>query len=90
VSLHSPGIPSGELKHGLLALIDERHAHDHHDAPLTLPPPKVPVAFAQIMARKAQLIVVCNEDDDTIPLGMKTQDRADCLSAAAAELSSGE
>jgi glucosamine--fructose-6-phosphate aminotransferase (isomerizing) len=29
-------------------------------------------AFAQITARKAQPIVVCNEDDDSIPAGVKT------------------
>ena len=34
--------------------------------------PKVQSAYAQITARKAQPIVVCNDDDDGIPKGCKT------------------
>ena len=44
--------------------------------------PKVQSAFAQITARKAQPIVVCNEDDDGIPKGARTirvLQTVDCL-----------
>jgi hypothetical protein len=59
------GLLAGELKHGPLALIDE-------NMPVIITTrdslyPKVQSAFAQITARKAQPIVVCNEDDDSIP-----------------------
>ena len=65
------GILAGELKHGPLALIDE-------NMPVIIIMtrdslyPKVQSAFAQITARKAHPIVVCNEDDDSIPEGVKT------------------
>jgi len=44
--------------------------------------PKVQSAFAQITARKAQPIVVYNEDDDGIPKGARTirmLQTVDCL-----------
>ncbi|KAM5530275.1 hypothetical protein V8D89_016054 [Ganoderma adspersum] len=69
--MHSEGILAGELKHGPLALIDE-------NMPVIIIMtqdslyPKVQSAYAQITARKAQPIVVCNEDDDGIPKGCKT------------------
>ena len=69
--MHSEGILAGELKHGPLALIDE-------NMPVIIVMtqdslyPKVQSAYAQITARKAQPIVVCNEDDDGIPKGCKT------------------
>ncbi|GBE83835.1 L-glutamine D-fructose 6-phosphate amidotransferase [Sparassis latifolia] len=69
--MHSEGILAGELKHGPLALIDE-------NMPVIIVMtqdslyPKVQSAYAQITARKAQPIVVCNEDDDGIPTGCKT------------------
>ncbi|KAI0356014.1 L-glutamine D-fructose 6-phosphate amidotransferase [Trametes cingulata] len=69
--MHSEGILAGELKHGPLALIDE-------NMPVIIVMtqdslyPKVQSAYAQITARKAQPIVVCNEDDDAIPKGCKT------------------
>jgi glutamine---fructose-6-phosphate transaminase (isomerizing) len=34
--------------------------------------PKVQSAFSQITARKAAPIIVCNDDDDSIPAGAKT------------------
>jgi glutamine---fructose-6-phosphate transaminase (isomerizing) len=34
--------------------------------------PKVQSAFAQITARKAAPIIVCNDDDESIPPGAKT------------------
>lgn len=69
--MHSEGILAGELKHGPLALIDE-------NMPVIIVMtqdslyPKVQSAFAQITARKAQPIVVCNDGDDGIKQGVKT------------------
>ncbi|KAG6335122.1 hypothetical protein ID866_3962 [Astraeus odoratus] len=69
--MHSEGILAGELKHGPLALIDE-------NMPVIIVMtqdslyPKVQSAFAQITARKAQPIVICNEGDDGIKKGVKT------------------
>jgi len=79
--MHSEGILAGELKHGPLALIDE-------NMPVIIIMtrdslyPKVQSAFAQITARKAQPIVVCNEDDAGIPDNVKTirvPKTVDCL-----------
>ena len=79
--MHSEGILAGELKHGPLALIDE-------NMPVIIIMtqdslyPKVQSAFAQITARKAQPIVVCNENDQDIPKGCKTirlPKTVDCL-----------
>lgn len=79
--MHSEGILAGELKHGPLALIDE-------NMPVIIVMtrdslyPKVQSAYAQITARKAQPIVVCNEDDEAIPEGCKTirvPSTVDCL-----------
>jgi len=79
--MHSEGILAGELKHGPLALIDE-------NMPVIIIMtrdslyPKVQSAFAQITARKAQPIVVCNEDDEGIPNNVKTirvPKTVDCL-----------
>ncbi|KAJ7800349.1 hypothetical protein B0H14DRAFT_1692280 [Mycena olivaceomarginata] len=58
-------ILAGELKHDPLALIDENMTQDSLY-------PKVQSAFAQITARKAQPIVLCNEGDEGIPVGAKT------------------
>jgi len=72
---------AGELKHGPLALIDE-------NMPVIIIMtqdslyPKVQSAFAQITARKARPIVLCNEDDDGIPSGATTirvPKTVDCL-----------
>lgn len=68
--MHSEGILAGELKHGPLALIDE-------NMPVIIIMtqdslyPKVQSAFAQITARKAQPIILCNDDDNEIPSGAK-------------------
>ncbi|TFK46829.1 isomerising glucosamine-fructose-6-phosphate aminotransferase [Heliocybe sulcata] len=79
--MHSEGILAGELKHGPLALIDE-------NMPVIIIMtrdslyPKVQSAFAQITARKAQPIVLCNDDDDSIPENAKTlrvPKTVDCL-----------
>ncbi|KAI1794428.1 L-glutamine D-fructose 6-phosphate amidotransferase [Ganoderma leucocontextum] len=69
--MHSEGILAGELKHGPLALIDENMPVIVFMTQDSLYP-KVQSAYAQITARKAQPIVVCNEDDDGIPKGCKT------------------
>ncbi|KDQ58547.1 hypothetical protein JAAARDRAFT_34365 [Jaapia argillacea MUCL 33604] len=69
--MHSEGILAGELKHGPLALIDE-------NMPVIIIMtrdslyPKVQSAFAQITARRAQPIVLCDEDDDSISKDAKT------------------
>lgn len=79
--MHSEGILAGELKHGPLALIDENMpviiimTRDSYF-------PKVQSAFAQITARKAQPIVICNENDDAISPDVKTirvPKTVDCL-----------
>jgi hypothetical protein len=79
--MHSEGILAGELKHGPLALIDE-------NMPVIIIMtqdslyPKVQSAFAQITARKAQPIVICNEGDEGIQKGVKTirvPKTVDCL-----------
>ncbi|KAI0035444.1 hypothetical protein K488DRAFT_76593 [Vararia minispora EC-137] len=79
--MHSEGILAGELKHGPLALIDE-------NMPVIIVMtrdslyPKVQTAFAQITARKAQPIVLCNEGDEGIPKNVKTirvPQTVDCL-----------
>ncbi|KAF9528618.1 L-glutamine D-fructose 6-phosphate amidotransferase [Crepidotus variabilis] len=69
--MHSEGILAGELKHGPLALVDE-------NMPVIIVMtqdslyPKVQSAYAQITARKAQPIVLCNEGDEGIPKECKT------------------
>ncbi|KAA1472436.1 isomerising glucosamine-fructose-6-phosphate aminotransferase [Dentipellis sp. KUC8613] len=79
--MHSEGILAGELKHGPLALIDQ-------NMPVIIVMtrdslyPKVQSAFAQITARKADPIVLCNDGDDGIPEGVKTirvPQTVDCL-----------
>jgi len=79
--MHSEGILAGELKHGPLALIDE-------NMPVIIIMtkdslyPKVQSALAQITARKAQPIVLCNEGDEGIPVNAKTirvPKTVDCL-----------
>ncbi len=60
--MHSEGINAGEMKHGPLALVDE-----------TLPiiviatqdamHNKMQGVIQQLLARKARLIIMCNEDD---------------------------
>jgi len=78
--MHSEGILAGELKHGPLALIDE-------NMPVIIIMtqdslyPKVQSAFAQITARKAQPIVICNEGDEGIPSAktIRVPKTVDCL-----------
>ena len=59
----SEGILAGEMKHGPLALVDEHMpilAVATRDAMWG----KMQSVIAQLLARKAQLIVMCNEGDD--------------------------
>ncbi|TDL25118.1 L-glutamine D-fructose 6-phosphate amidotransferase [Rickenella mellea] len=79
--MHSEGILAGELKHGPLALIDE-------NMPVIIIMtrdslyPKVQSAFAQITARKAQPIIICNDEDDSVPRDAKAirvPSTVDCL-----------
>ena len=79
--MHSEGILAGELKHGPLALIDE-------NMPVIIIMtrdslyPKVRTAYAQITARKAQPIVICDDDDENISEKAKTirvPKTVDCL-----------
>lgn len=69
--MHSEGILAGELKHGPLALVDE-------NMPVIIIMtqdslyPKVQSAFAQITARKARPVVLCNEGDQDIPTNSTT------------------
>ncbi|KAG8905021.1 glutamine--fructose-6-phosphate transaminase (isomerizing) [Tulasnella sp. 403] len=78
---HSEGILAGELKHGPLALIDE-------NMPVIIIMtrdslyPKVQSALSQITARKAQPIIICNDDDESISKTAKTiriPGTVDCL-----------
>lgn len=79
--MHSEGILAGELKHGPLALIDE-------NMPVIIVMtrdslyPKVQSALAQITARKAAPIIICEDEDDSVPAGGKTirvPKTVDCL-----------
>lgn len=69
--MHSEGILAGELKHGPLALVDE-------NMPVIIIMtqdslyPKVQSAFAQITARKARPVVLCNDGDEGIPANSTT------------------
>ena len=75
------GILAGELKHGPLALVDE-------NLPVIIIMtrdslyPKVQSALSQVTARKGQPIIICNEDDDSIPKESRTirvPQTVDCL-----------
>lgn len=79
--MHSEGILAGELKHGPLALIDENMPVIiimTRDSLFS----KVQTALAQITARKAQPIIICNEDDASIPKdarAIRVPSTVDCL-----------
>eukprot|EP00002_Diphylleia_rotans_P036885 TRINITY_DN8181_c0_g1_i1.p1 TRINITY_DN8181_c0_g1~~TRINITY_DN8181_c0_g1_i1.p1 ORF type:complete len:692 (+),score=141.46 TRINITY_DN8181_c0_g1_i1:93-2168(+) len=67
VYMHSEAILAGELKHGPLALIDEKMAIFlimTKDGVYE----KVMSAFSQITARSGRPIVMCDEDDDSISM----------------------
>ena len=61
--IHTEGVPAGELKHGILALVDEHLpiiAFGTRDGVF----PKVVSVIEQIAARRGRPIVICNELDD--------------------------
>lgn len=61
--MHSEGILAGELKHGVLALVDENLpiiAFCTRDSLF----PKVVSSIEQVIARKGRPIIICNENDD--------------------------
>ncbi|CDK25435.1 unnamed protein product [Kuraishia capsulata CBS 1993] len=64
--IHSEGVMAGELKHGVLALVDG-------DLPIIAFAtrdslfPKVQSAIQQVTARDGRPIIVCNEGDDVLP-----------------------
>ncbi|KAF9517535.1 hypothetical protein BS47DRAFT_1380418 [Hydnum rufescens UP504] len=68
---HSEGILAGELKHGPLALVDENFPVIIIMTQDSLYP-KVQSALAQVTARKGQPIIICNDDDDSIPKEYRT------------------
>ncbi|AET41221.1 glutamine--fructose-6-phosphate transaminase (isomerizing) GFA1 Ecym_7395 [Eremothecium cymbalariae DBVPG len=61
--MHSEGVLAGELKHGVLALVDEHLpiiAFGTRDSLF----PKVVSSIEQVTARKGRPIIICNENDD--------------------------
>lgn len=61
--MHSEGVLAGELKHGVLALVDEDLpiiAFGTRDSLF----PKVVSSIEQVTARKGHPIVICNKNDD--------------------------
>lgn len=61
--MHSEGVLAGELKHGVLALVDEFLpiiALGTRDSLF----PKVVSSIEQVIARKGKPIVICNENDE--------------------------
>ncbi|AMD18867.1 HBL035Cp [Eremothecium sinecaudum] len=61
--MHSEGVLAGELKHGVLALVDEHLpiiAFGTRDSLF----PKVVSSIEQIIARKGRPIIICNENDE--------------------------
>ena len=60
--MHSEGVLAGELKHGVLALVDENLpiiAFGTRDSLF----PKVVSSIEQVTARKGHPIIICNEGD---------------------------
>ncbi|KAK4985414.1 glutamine--fructose-6-phosphate transaminase (isomerizing) [Elasticomyces elasticus] len=68
--LHCEAVMSGELKHGVLALVDE-------NLPIVMILTRDDIfakslnAYQQVIARKGRPIVICNKDDEEFP-GSKT------------------
>lgn len=61
--MHSEGVLAGELKHGVLALVDEHLpiiAFGTRDSLF----PKVVSSIEQIIARKGHPIIICNDNDE--------------------------
>ena len=81
--MHSEGVLAGELKHGILALVDE-------DLPIIAFAtrdslfPKVMSAIEQVTARDGRPIVICNEGDaiisnDKVHTTLEVPETVDCL-----------
>jgi len=65
-SMHSEGVLSGELKHGPLALVDEKMPiifvatkDQHYNSAIN--------SFSQVTARSGIPIILCSENDEKIP-----------------------
>lgn len=66
--MHSEGVLAGELKHGVLALVDDKLpiiAFATRDSLF----PKVMSAIEQVTARDGRPIIICNEGDKTVSDG---------------------
>ncbi|KAK7208344.1 hypothetical protein BZA70DRAFT_273499 [Myxozyma melibiosi] len=69
--MHSEGVLAGELKHGVLALVDE-------DLPIIVLAthdslfPKVMSSVEQVIARSGNPILICNEDEESLGKFKKT------------------
>jgi len=81
--MHSEGVLAGELKHGVLALVDDKLpiiAFATKDSLF----PKVMSAFEQVVARDGRPIVICNEGDeiissDKVLATLEVPETVDCL-----------
>lgn len=81
--MHSEGVLAGELKHGVLALVDDQLpiiAFATRDSLF----PKVVSALNQVIARDGRPIVICNAGDDVIPSDkvlatLEVPETVDCL-----------
>lgn len=81
--MHSEGVLAGELKHGVLALVDESLpiiALVTRDSLF----PKVVSAVEQVIARKGRPIIICNEGDEKLGgeealATLKVPQTVDCL-----------
>ncbi|KAG7663258.1 GFA1 [[Candida] subhashii] len=81
--MHSEGVLAGELKHGVLALVDNKLpiiAFATRDSLF----PKVMSAIEQVIARDGRPIVICNEgdailDNDKVHTSLEVPQTVDCL-----------
>ncbi|KAI5952906.1 GFA1 [Candida jiufengensis] len=81
--MHSEGVLAGELKHGVLALVDDKLpiiAFATRDSLF----PKTMSAIEQVTARDGRPIVICNEGDaiisnDKVHLTLEVPQTVDCL-----------
>merc|ERR1712113_693982 len=73
--LHCEAVMSGELKHGVLALVDEA-------LPIVMILTRDGLfskslnAYQQVIARKGRPIVICNRDDEEFPARRPTRSRS--------------
>ncbi|CUM67710.1 uncharacterized protein PRCAT00005413001 [Priceomyces carsonii] len=81
--MHSEGVLAGELKHGVLALVDAKLpiiAFATRDSLF----PKVMSAIEQVIAREGRPIIICNEGDDRVAATkafctLQVPETVDCL-----------